>query len=160
MPYLIDGHNLIGALPDISHEDPNDEAELVIKLKGFVARKRTKCTVIFDHGLPGGPSNLGGGSVTVVFASAQHTNADALLKRRISNIRDVKAWTVVSSDREVADYARRRRLRHMSSQDFARELDRREGPAAHAGDEDEKPSPSQADTDEFMSLFGADEDDE
>jgi S-adenosylhomocysteine hydrolase len=34
MPYMIDGHNLIGKLPDISLDDPNDEALLVQKLAG------------------------------------------------------------------------------------------------------------------------------
>ncbi len=156
MPYLIDGHNLIGALPDIDIDDPYDEAKLVIKLRGFVARRGSKCTVIFDGGLPGGASPLGGGPVTVIFASARHSNADALLKRRIDNIGDVKGWTVVSSDREVADYARRRRLRQLTAQAFARELER--PAAAHkADDTDEKPAPSQADIDEFMRLFGADD---
>ena len=37
MNYLIDGHNLIGQLPDISLDDPNDEALLVQKLSGFCA---------------------------------------------------------------------------------------------------------------------------
>jgi hypothetical protein len=155
MPYLIDGHNLIGALPDIDIADPDDEAKLLIKLKGFAARRRSKCTVIFDSGLPGGASSMSSRSVTVIFASARHSNADALLKRRIATIRDVKGWTVVSSDREVADYARRRRMRQLTAQEFAREMER---PAAapDAGDVDEKPAPSQADVDEFMSLFGAD----
>lgn len=156
MPYLIDGHNLIGALPDIAIDDPNDEAKLLILLRGFVARKRTKCTVIFDHGLPGGASRMSSRSLTVIFASAQHTNADALLKRRISAIRDVKGWTVVSSDRDVADYARRRRLRQLTAQEFARELRSPSAPPI-AEDSDEKPAPSQADVDEFMRLFGADE---
>ena len=156
MPYLIDGHNLIGALPDIALDDPNDEAELLIKLKGFVARKRTRCTVVFDHGLPGGASRMSSRSVTVIFASAQHSNADALLKRRIDNIRDVSGWTVVSSDRAIVDCARRRRLRHMSAQEFVREL-QGGGASADPADEDEKPAPSQADVDEFMDLFGADE---
>lgn len=156
MPYLIDGHNLIGALPDIDIADPDDEAKLLIKLKGFAARKRAKCTVVFDGGLPGGASSMSSRSVTVIFASARHSNADALLKRRIATIRDVKGWTVVSSDREVADYAKRRRMRQLTAQEFAREMER---PAAaqSADDVDEKPAPSQADVDEFMSLFGADE---
>ena len=159
MPYLIDGHNLIGALPDIDIDDPDDEAKLVIKLRGFVARRRSKCTVIFDGGLPGGASSLGGGSVTVIFASARHSNADALLKRRIDNIRDVKGWTLVSSDRDVVSRARARRMPHMSAQAFARELVR-PATARSADDADEKPAPSQADIDEFMSLFGADDADE
>ncbi len=159
MPYLIDGHNLIAALPDIRLDDPDDEAKLVIKLKGFVARKRTKCVVIFDGGLPGGASPMSSRSVTVIFASAQHSNADALLKRRMGKIRAGSGWTVVSSDREVANYARDRRLRQLTSQQFAQELQRREGPS-EAVDENEKPLPSQADTDEFMNLFGAEEADE
>jgi len=65
----------------------------------------------------------------------------------------------VSSDREVANYARDRRLRQLTSQQFAQELQRREGPS-EAVDENEKPLPSQADTDEFMNLFGAEEVDE
>ncbi len=156
MPYLIDGHNLIGALPDIELDDPNDEAELIIRLRGFVARKRTKCTVIFDHGLPGGASRMSSRSVTVIFASARHTNADALLARRIGNIRDVKGWTVVSSDQAIVACARDRRMRHISAQAFARELQRGDE-ASDADHEDEKPAPSQNDVDEFMGLFGADE---
>ncbi len=159
MPYLIDGHNLIAALPDIRLDDPDDEAKLVIKLKGFVARKRTKCVVIFDGGLPGGASTLSSRSVTVIFASAQHSDADALLKRRMGKIRAGSGWTVVSSDREVADYARGRRLRQLSAQEFVREL-QRPGTSPNADVQEEKPRPSQADVDEFMGLFGADEADE
>ena len=58
MPYLIDGHNLIACLPDIDLDDPNDEARLVNRLKGFAAKARSKCIVVFDHGLPGGPLKL------------------------------------------------------------------------------------------------------
>lgn len=159
MPYLIDGHNLIGALPDIDIEDPDDEAKLVIKLRGFVARKKTKCTVIFDGGLPGGASRMSSRSVEVIFASTQHTNADALLKIRIDNIRDVKSWTLVSSDREIADFARRRRMRQLTAQDFVQEL-QGGGESSDPVDEEEKPTPSQADADYYMGLFGGDEDDE
>jgi hypothetical protein len=52
MPYLIDGHNLIHYMDDIRLGDPNDEAELVIKLRGFCARRKKKAVVIFDQGLP------------------------------------------------------------------------------------------------------------
>jgi hypothetical protein len=33
MPFLIDGHNLIGALPDLDLDDPDDEARLVERLQ-------------------------------------------------------------------------------------------------------------------------------
>ena len=52
MHYLIDGHNLIGALPDISLEDPDDEVKLILVLRSWaVARRRREVTVIFDGGL-------------------------------------------------------------------------------------------------------------
>ena len=61
MAYLIDGHNLIGQLPDLSLNDPNDEAKLVQKLIGFAARQQKRVVVVFDSGLPGGKSRLSTG---------------------------------------------------------------------------------------------------
>ena len=125
MPYLIDGHNLIARLPDIDLEDPDDEAKLVTKLRGFAAAQRKKCTVIFDGGLPGGKSLMSNKSVKVIFASALHTNADSLLKQRIRKTRDAANWTLVSSDNEVLDCARRHKMKRMTSAEFARRLQRK-----------------------------------
>ena len=58
MTYLIDGHNLIAQFPGMSLDDPNDEAMLVQKLSGFVARSKRRCVVVFDYGLPGGKSRM------------------------------------------------------------------------------------------------------
>src|SRR5690606_2257913 len=121
MPYLIDGHNLIGQLPDISLEDPNDEAKLVQKLRGFAARTRKKITVVFDAGLPGGKSPLSNATVEVVFASAPGT-ADQTLCNRIKSIPDPRNWTLVSSDRDVLDTGRRRGMQCVTSDAFARTL--------------------------------------
>ncbi|MFW5772241.1 MAG: NYN domain-containing protein [Phototrophicaceae bacterium] len=135
MPYLIDGHNLIGQMPDISLDDPNDEALLVQKLSGFVARKRQKCVVVFDHGVPGGVSRMSNRGVQVVFASPPH-NADQLIMRRIHNARDPKNWTVVSSDNQVLEMARRRRMQIIRSSDFVEHLRRPPEP--------ERPGPDEA----------------
>ena len=48
MPYLIDGHNLIGRMPGMSLQDPNDEAALLIRLSAFCSREATTATVYFD----------------------------------------------------------------------------------------------------------------
>ena len=56
MPFLIDGHNVIAALPDIDLEDPHDEAKLVLKLRAWTGQARRKAIVIFDGGIPGGYS--------------------------------------------------------------------------------------------------------
>ncbi|MBI4771196.1 MAG: hypothetical protein HY784_12500 [Chloroflexi bacterium] len=54
MPTLIDGHNLIGALPDISLQDPDDEQKLVDLLHRWCVRTGKSVRVVFDPGPPGG----------------------------------------------------------------------------------------------------------
>ena len=117
MPYLIDGHNLIGQLPDISLDDPDDEAKLVQKLIGFAARTRKKCVVVFDQGLPGGRSRMSTAQVEAVFASSR-SNADRVIMERIGAIKDPGQWIVVSNDNAVLFAARQRRMKAMKSIEF------------------------------------------
>jgi uncharacterized protein len=150
MPYLIDGHNLIGQLPDISLTDPNDEAKLVTKLRGFAALSGKTCHVIFDHGLPGGKSKLSNGKVKVVFAS-QPGDADTIMLKRIQAIRDVKGWIVVSSDQRVLGAARQRGMRGVRSTDFARDMQRRTTTPTQEKNPNVYVSP--AEVDEWVKLF-------
>lgn len=118
MTYLIDGHNLIGQLPDISLTDPNDEAKLVQKLIGFAAWKKKRIVVIFDSGLPGGWSPFSTSQVEVIFAST-HSSADDVMKARIQRARDPGQWVVVSNDHAVINAARARRMTVLTSAEFA-----------------------------------------
>jgi predicted RNA-binding protein with PIN domain len=122
MPLLIDGHNLIGRLPDLRLDDPDDEAKLAARLRTYSARTGRRITVVFDQGLPGGHSReLSGGGVEVVFAASGHT-ADGILCERIRRARDPRGLTVVTSDREVIAAARARGARVMRSGRFAAQL--------------------------------------
>jgi hypothetical protein len=116
--YLIDGHNLIGQMPDLSLTDEHDEAKLVQKLIGFSARGGKRITVVFDHGLPGGKSRLSTGTVEVIFAT-QGGSADAVMKQRIARAKDVGQWTVISNDHEVLAAARARKMRALTCREFA-----------------------------------------
>lgn len=155
MSYLIDGHNLIGQLPDISLDDPNDEAQLVEKLKGFVARTGKKCVVVFDHGIPGGTSTLGNRVVTVIFASAHRSDADRVMIERIERIRDTRRWIVVSSDQAVLSTARSRRIKTMTAHEFVSLL-QRPSPLPAQPDVDTAPDVHVTGEalDEWMRLFG------
>ncbi len=121
MPYLIDGHNLIGQLPDISLSDPNDEAKLVIKLVGFAARKQVKCVVVFDRGITAGRSRMSNSAVEVVFAP-RSSSADAIMIARIEATTDPSYWIVVSNDHAVLKRAHQRQMKAIKSSVFAREL--------------------------------------
>lgn len=151
MPYLIDGHNLIGRLPDLSLDDPNDEAILVQKLTAFAARTNKKCTVVFDNGLTGGQSRMSTGKIKVIFATPRQT-ADAVMMQRIKKIPDPKNWTAVSSDNAVLNAASKRGMQTLKSAAFAGLLKAPEKPA-----EDENPDVyvSPAEVQEWLKLFGA-----
>ncbi len=147
---LIDGHNLIGQMSTLSLQDPNDETELVLLLRRYAARTRKRLTVIFDHGLPGGPSKLSGGGVRVVFASTG-TNADALIRRRLRRHRRPAELTVVTSDRELIDDAEARGAQVVHAADFARRLEHPPTPAADTG---EAPTLNEEEIEEWLRLFG------
>ncbi|MFL7839893.1 MAG: NYN domain-containing protein [Candidatus Promineifilaceae bacterium] len=123
MHYLIDGHNLIGRMPDIGLEDPDDEVELVLRLRSWAARSRgRRVTVIFDRGLPGGKDRgLSTGKVQVVFASGGQT-ADALLIKRIQKIKNPREATVVTSDNQILHAAAERRMPALRAEEFAQQL--------------------------------------
>jgi uncharacterized protein len=152
MIYLIDGHNLIGQLPDISLNDPNDEALLTQKLNGFAARTGKRCVVVFDHGLPGGSSRMSTRAVQVVFAS-QRSTADRVMMERINKIPDPRDWVVVSSDADVRNTAHRRGMPTMSSGDFAVLLKSPPKPVVDMGEAADVHL-SDAEVDEWMKLFG------
>ncbi len=149
---LIDGHNLIAQMPDLSLDDPDDEQKMVVVLRKYAAWRRAKVVVVFDSGIPGGRSNeLSGGGVTAIFAGS-HTIADRVLMERIRELKKPGEWVVVSSDREVQQAAARRHLIVWSSQDFIKRL-ARPTPTAKTPTPDEQPV-STADVDEWLSIFG------
>ncbi len=148
MPLLIDGHNLIGRLADLSLEDPEDEARLVERVRRYCWRHRCQAIVVFDAGLPGGPApHLSGGSVRVVFASPG-TTADALIRHHIRQTRDPRGLIVVSSDRAVQEAARSRGARAVPAEQFAAEL----APPRPTEEPPEKPG-SVGDVEEWLRLF-------
>ncbi len=155
MPILIDGHNLIGKLPDIHLDDPDDEAKLVVRLRTYCARTGKRVTVVFDHGLPGGPSReLSGGGVKAIFAVAGRT-ADGILCERIRRARDPRGLTVVTSDHQVIAAAQARGARVVRSEEFAAQLNT---PRAVETIETERDVSLSADeVEEWLQLFGNEE---
>jgi predicted RNA-binding protein with PIN domain len=148
MPLLIDGHNLIGRLPDLHLDDPDDEAKLVLRLRAYVARTRKRATVVFDQGLPGGLSHsLSGGGVRVVFAPTGRS-ADGILRERIRRAHDPRGLTVVTSDGAVIAAARARGARVIRAEAFAEQLS---VPPKLASEDDVRLSPAEVEA--WLSVF-------
>jgi predicted RNA-binding protein with PIN domain len=122
VPYLIDGHNLIAQMPDLSLDDPNDEVKLVLRLRQFAGRKKQSVTVVFDHGIPGGwSSGLSTGPVKVIFAGS-HSNADRIIMERIREAKTPTNIKVVTSDGEIRRAGKARRVEVISAQEFVQTL--------------------------------------
>jgi predicted RNA-binding protein with PIN domain len=117
--FLIDGHNLIGQLQDLSLDDPQDEAKLTMAVKRYCMRATTKATIIFDNGLPGGISKqLSNSSVTVIFAPPG-VQADALLMRRAREMGNLNGIILVTTDRRITRLAFAYGMETMASEEFA-----------------------------------------
>ena len=106
MPLLIDGHNLIGQMPDLKLSDPDDEAKMIQRLKTFGLLERKQITVIFDPG----PHNTDvrlypeiqqHGSCKAIWAMPPQ-KADDLIRQLVSNVRDKQGLLVITSDNAVA----------------------------------------------------------
>ncbi|MEM9774718.1 MAG: NYN domain-containing protein [Chloroflexota bacterium] len=120
MIYLVDGHNLIGKLPDIQLSDPDDEQQLVRKLSAWVQRDyRRKIRVFFDSGEFGGLGNsLSAPTVRVQFSRVGQT-ADSVIIRFMEGVKNPQEFTLVTSDREIIFAARKKRIGYILSEEFA-----------------------------------------
>jgi predicted RNA-binding protein with PIN domain len=150
MPFLVDGHNLIGRMPDLHLDDPEDEAKLTARLRSYCVRVGKRATVVFDHGLPGGRSwELSRGGVEVIFAPTGRT-ADGILRERIRRARDPRGLTVVTSDHQVIAAAQARGARVMRAEEFAAQLSADQAAPAEV---DQDVHLSAEEVDEWLQVF-------
>lgn len=155
MPFLIDGHNLIGAMPDLQLEDPDDEARLVERLQRLAMRTGRRITVVFDRGAPGNVSSwTPRGGVTVHFAPSGVT-ADEILIRRIQAERNPRGLVVVSSDRRVQEAARRRGATVWPAPEFLAYMQRQLGAqlSAQAAEKEKPEEVNEGELQYWMKLF-------
>jgi hypothetical protein len=155
MPVLIDGHNLIGKLPDLRLSDPRDEDKLIARLKTYVARTGRQTVVVFDPPRGGEPSSwfrddrTDYHNLTVIFAQSGRS-ADDVIRERVANAKDKQGLIVVTSDAAVANFARQCGVKNVrTSEQFAEEL----RAALSAPPAKEKPAISAAETEEWLRIF-------
>lgn len=159
MPILIDGHNLIGQLPDIQLTDPDDEVQLVLKLRQYAGRFQKKVIVVFDNGLPAGlEKGLSTHSVEVRFASAA-SSADNSIRHIILSTKNPSGWMVVSSDTQITQLAAQCGMKCTSAHQFASTLTSTFSPSPKRKKQRQTlskkidPHLSKAEIDEWLNLF-------
>jgi predicted RNA-binding protein with PIN domain len=122
MHWLVDGHNLIGQMPNLRLSDPNDEEKLLEYLRRYRARTGHQLTVVFDAGQSYQPAETKKrGGITIQYAPHGRT-ADQLIIRRLRRVKNPQGTMVVSSDRAIRQAARQVGVRVVTAQEFGQQL--------------------------------------
>ena len=122
MSLLIDGHNMIGVLPGINLSDPDDEWQLVQRLRSYAAARSRPLTVVFDSGEGPPPQwKLSSKGVRVRF-SPPGKEADEVILQIVRRSRQPGQISVVTNDRRLADLLRAAGAQVRSASQFAGQL--------------------------------------
>ncbi len=115
---LIDGYNLIGIAHGNLEKARND---LILRLMQYSEIKKHHITLVFDGWKSGQKdgTKTTTGSLTVIY-SRLGEKADLTIKKILSS--STKPWIVVSTDREIADYATGRDFAAVKSDEFEYKL--------------------------------------
>lgn len=119
---IIDGHNLIGASKDIELSDPEAKSKLIDKLFRFREILNVNVTVVFDGKDDADIGRLMKNNIEIFFPNASET-ADEVICKLCSKYSHAKDTVIVSSDREIVNYARKNHLISKTSKDFVCEVD-------------------------------------
>jgi predicted RNA-binding protein with PIN domain len=124
MPYIIDGNNLVGCAPDISLDDPEARARIIQIIGKFQESRQNSVIIVFDGHPDGGVRRYDAASkFSVVYPRDGHT-ADDEIREILSGFNYYKDVILVSSDRELKTYARKKGARTVNSIEFYFELKR------------------------------------
>lgn len=121
MPFIIDGHNLIGQMAGLRLDDPDDEQKLVVLLRGYLRHAKKKGTVVFDRGQLTGQRGLSNSILSVRFARPPRT-ADDVIVELVRHERNPRGLTVVTSDARVQAAVRERGALVRDAAAFARDM--------------------------------------
>ena len=111
---LIDGYNLIGIAHKSLEKARNDVIE---RLHLYSSAKGHDITIVFDGWKDGQrvETRMRAGNVNIIY-SRLGEKADSVIKRILTE--GVKPWVVVSSDREISDFAEKKDFVCLAADEF------------------------------------------
>ena len=151
--FIIDGYNVIHAIPSLkkllAHDGSQAREQFGYLVSRLTYRKKIRCTIVFDGVRP--PDNHPSSShspVHIVYSSPQ--SADAKIKTMIDLSKNRSLLVIVSSDREILDYARVCSCTTHTSKYFSNLLFEE----ADQGEEKDASTLSRGQIDEWLKIFG------
>lgn len=148
LTYIIDGNNLIGKISSLMNLQKKDKQasreKLVYMLDRYFSNKKTNVTLHFD-GHPN--ARINSSRMKIVYSENQ--TADEKIKKQISQSKAPRNLSIVTSDSNLAQFAKVCSCKVISSDVFAAEIRKIDAEA----DEQAKIN-SINNVDEFKKLFG------
>lgn len=124
MPIIIDGNNLAGNFPGISLEQPSSIPKIIRIVKKFQENRNNNVIIVFDAEPELELSEYKNSSkFSVVYPKFENT-ADDEIKNLLNNITYFKDVVLVTSDRELKNFARQKGAKTINSIEFYFELKR------------------------------------
>ncbi|MGK9368415.1 NYN domain-containing protein [Melioribacter sp. Ez-97] len=145
--YIIDGNNLIGKIlkKKKTVNKGTDREELARILNVHFAGKKCKVTLHFD----------GHENIPVLFTKGKiiysgNRTSDEKIRLEIDNSKSKRKIILVTSDRQLAEYAKVNSCKVVSSEEFAKRIN-----SGRGGDEEiQRIKEMENDAEEFKKLFG------
>ncbi|PIE33451.1 hypothetical protein CSA56_11635 [candidate division KSB3 bacterium] len=125
MSIIVDAYNYIGRSQELRLDDPSVRDKVIYLMGQYCAKVKKSVTLIFDGNYFVHHANRKRryGRVTVIYTSSIYTADDAIKKMvKKQETRRRKSMLVVSSDREVFDYAQSHGTKVSLSEDFEQHL--------------------------------------
>jgi predicted RNA-binding protein with PIN domain len=149
LTYIIDGNNLIGKISSLMNLQKKDRQasreKLVYILDRYFIQKKANVTLHLD-GHPGGRIN----SSKMKIIYSENLTADEKIKKQISQSKSPRNLIVVTSDSNIAQFAKVCASNIIPSEKFAAEINK-----STANLDEQSIIDSMDNIDEFKKLFGA-----
>lgn len=155
MPYLIDGNNLLGFIAPSKVKDLRSKYDMILKLRIFQRLKRTKVMLVFD-GYPdlNLPAEYYRGKKFSILYPPPDQNADQVIKEIILKQTDLRRFIVVSSDRDIKNFAKAKGAKALSCEDFNRQFRKALKEDKKVREEEKKVlSPSPLEVNQWLEIF-------
>jgi predicted RNA-binding protein with PIN domain len=124
MPYIIDGDNVIGSSPDISLEDPKARLKLIYIIRKFQENKKNNVTIVFDGMPENGVQREDISEKFCVRYPPPGSSADDEIMRILNDFNYFKDVIVVTSDRDLRTFAKKKGAKIINSIEFYFQLKR------------------------------------
>ncbi|MBI2429120.1 MAG: NYN domain-containing protein [Ignavibacteriales bacterium] len=151
--FIIDGYNVIHSIPSLKKtlaHDAQSARELFIhSVAQLTHQRKFRCTIVFDGSAPTDAAKQSPHAPVHVLYSFPQT-ADAKIKQMIEQSKNRSLLVIVSSDREIQNFARVCSCQTHSSKHFANLLSQGDDSVTEKSDT----SLSQTQINEWLKIFG------